>query len=223
MLYGRADEESVSPYQPFVEALRHYAAHRPGLTDETPLPAARGRRSWRALVPELGPCRCSGRGSRSRRRASARGIELFDARRAAAAARRRPAAAAARPGGPALGRCPDAAAAPARCFAAAPDRVCSSSRPTATWTRTPAARWVTCSPTSGGTPAGDDPPRGAWLPRRRPRSWPPTSGGGPADERSGAAAVRPDRRQPVLHRGAAAHPARSAGSTRRRAGRASRT
>src|SRR5215217_6228780 len=34
VLYGRADEENVSPYQPFVEALRHYAAHHAALTDE---------------------------------------------------------------------------------------------------------------------------------------------------------------------------------------------
>jgi RecA/RadA recombinase len=53
VLYGRADEESVSPYQPFVEALRHYAAHRPWLTDETRLPAA-ATEELASLVPELG-------------------------------------------------------------------------------------------------------------------------------------------------------------------------
>jgi RecA/RadA recombinase len=52
VLYGRADEESVSPYQPFVEALRHYAAHRAGLTDEIQLPAAAAEELAR-LVPEL--------------------------------------------------------------------------------------------------------------------------------------------------------------------------
>src|SRR4051812_33357681 len=54
VLYGRADEESVSPYQPFVEALRHYAAHRPGIADETPLAAAAAR-ELAPLVPELFP------------------------------------------------------------------------------------------------------------------------------------------------------------------------
>ncbi len=55
VLYGRADEETVSPYQPFVEALRHYAAHRPGLAEETQLAASAARELAR-LVPELGPC-----------------------------------------------------------------------------------------------------------------------------------------------------------------------
>jgi AAA ATPase domain len=54
VLYGQADEESVSPYQPFVEALRHYAAHRPGLAEQARLPAAAAR-DLAALVPELGP------------------------------------------------------------------------------------------------------------------------------------------------------------------------
>ena len=53
VLYGRADEDRVSPYQPFVEALRHYAAHRPGWAEETELPAAVTRELAR-LVPELG-------------------------------------------------------------------------------------------------------------------------------------------------------------------------
>jgi hypothetical protein len=52
VLYGRADEESVSPYQPFVEALRHYAACRPGLADEPCLETA--MRLLAGLVPELG-------------------------------------------------------------------------------------------------------------------------------------------------------------------------
>ena len=30
VLHGRIDEETVVPYQPFVEALRHYAAHAGG-------------------------------------------------------------------------------------------------------------------------------------------------------------------------------------------------
>ena len=34
--------------------------------------------------------------------------------------------------------------------AAAPDRPCWSSRPTATWRRRPPARWLACSPTSDG-------------------------------------------------------------------------
>jgi AAA ATPase domain len=54
VLYGRADEESVSPYQPFVEAVRHYAAHRPGLAEGTALSAS-VTRELAQLVPELGP------------------------------------------------------------------------------------------------------------------------------------------------------------------------
>jgi tetratricopeptide (TPR) repeat protein len=53
VLYGRADEESVSPYQPFVEALRHYAGHCPNLMEETRLPEA-GAEALGSLVPELG-------------------------------------------------------------------------------------------------------------------------------------------------------------------------
>ena len=52
VLYGRADEESVGSYQPFVEALRHYAAHRPGLADEPRLESA--TQLLAGLVPELG-------------------------------------------------------------------------------------------------------------------------------------------------------------------------
>jgi hypothetical protein len=54
VLYGRADEENVSPYQPFVEVLRHYAASRPALTEETRLPEA-GAQALASLIPELGP------------------------------------------------------------------------------------------------------------------------------------------------------------------------
>jgi hypothetical protein len=77
VLYGRADEESVSPYQPFVEALRHYAAHRAGLRDEIPLPAAAAE-ELASLVPELSsrtaPTVARGAVTRERSR-----HELFDA------------------------------------------------------------------------------------------------------------------------------------------------
>ena len=53
VLYGRADEENVSPYEPFVEALRHYAAHRPGLAGESLLTPVAARELGR-LIPELG-------------------------------------------------------------------------------------------------------------------------------------------------------------------------
>jgi tetratricopeptide (TPR) repeat protein len=77
VLYGRADEESVSPYQPFVEALRHYAAHRPGLTDEIWLPATAAE-ALASLVPELGPtARASAARARGPRERSRH--ELFDA------------------------------------------------------------------------------------------------------------------------------------------------
>jgi tetratricopeptide (TPR) repeat protein len=54
VLYGRADEQSISPYQPFVEALRHYGAHQPGLPEKVGLSAVAARELSR-LVPELGP------------------------------------------------------------------------------------------------------------------------------------------------------------------------
>ncbi len=48
VLHGRIDEETVVPYQPFVEALRHYAAHghEPGVDQDLEALAP--------LVPELG-------------------------------------------------------------------------------------------------------------------------------------------------------------------------
>ena len=51
VLYGRADEETVVPYQPFAEALRHHVAH----ADVVALREALGRRldDLRPLVPEL--------------------------------------------------------------------------------------------------------------------------------------------------------------------------
>jgi hypothetical protein len=77
VLYGRADEESVSPYQPFVEALRHYAAHRPRLADETRLPAAAAE-ELASLVPELGP-RAAPSPVRAREQRERSRHELFDA------------------------------------------------------------------------------------------------------------------------------------------------
>ena len=52
VLYGRADAESVSPYEPFVESLRHCAAHWPRLADEPGLETA--TRLLGGLIPELG-------------------------------------------------------------------------------------------------------------------------------------------------------------------------
>ena len=63
VLHGRSDEESVTPYQPFVEALRLYAANRPGLTEEVRLPEA-GAETLASLVPELGPADASATASR---------------------------------------------------------------------------------------------------------------------------------------------------------------
>ena len=55
VLYGRADEDSPVPYQPFVEALRHHLAHRPrlALSPAERLPSAAAPLS--ALLPELEP------------------------------------------------------------------------------------------------------------------------------------------------------------------------
>ena len=46
VLHGRIDEETVVPYQPFVEALRHYAANTGGSASAAP--------DLAPLVPELG-------------------------------------------------------------------------------------------------------------------------------------------------------------------------
>jgi hypothetical protein len=77
VLHGRADEESVSPYQPFVEALRQYAAHRPRLVEETQLPTPTAE-ELASLIPELGaqPSAAIRRQERPHERAR---HELFDA------------------------------------------------------------------------------------------------------------------------------------------------
>ena len=77
VLHGRADEESVSPYQPFVEALRQYAAHRPRLAEETQLPTATAE-ELASLIPELGapPSAAKRRQGRPHERSR---HELFDA------------------------------------------------------------------------------------------------------------------------------------------------
>ena len=77
VLHGRADEENVTPYQPFAEALRQYAAHRPRLLEETQLPALTAA-ELASLVPELGtsPSAAMRRQERPHERAR---HELFDA------------------------------------------------------------------------------------------------------------------------------------------------
>ena len=77
VLHGRADEESVSPYQPFVEALRQYAVNRPRLVEETQVPKATAE-ELASLIPELGasPSAVMRRQRRPRERSR---HELFDA------------------------------------------------------------------------------------------------------------------------------------------------
>ena len=78
VLYGRADEDRVSPYQPFVEALRHYVVHRPGLDRGDQFPAA-VTRELASLVPGAGPFTDPNRHlALSERRERSR-HELFDA------------------------------------------------------------------------------------------------------------------------------------------------
>jgi AAA ATPase-like protein len=52
VLHGLTDEDSVVPFQPFVEALRHYAAHTPGLASDRDLDPVIDELA--SLVPELG-------------------------------------------------------------------------------------------------------------------------------------------------------------------------
>ena len=78
VLHGRIDEETVVPYQPFVEALRHYAAHaRPVTARATSRRSRRWSRSWAAA-----PARPSG--ERENRR-----YRLFEAVAALLGQRRR--------------------------------------------------------------------------------------------------------------------------------------
>jgi hypothetical protein len=77
VLHGRAEEESVFPYEPFMEALRQYAAHRPRLVEETQLPAGAAE-ELASLVPELGVSPSAAMARRARPRERSR-HELFDA------------------------------------------------------------------------------------------------------------------------------------------------
>ena len=222
VLYGRADEESVSPYQPFVEALRHYAAHRPRLVEETRLPTATAE-EVASLVPEL-RAPSSARPRRHGRPHERSRHELFDAVVRLLLHAAEVAAAAARPRGPALGGRPDAA----RCFAsscaavpARPLLVIVTYSDLDTDAAGPLIAGARRAPARGRH--GDDPPRAACgrargrLARRgtpRPRI---------DRRRVDPAAVRADRRQSVLHRGAAAHAARGARRRRSPCRKASRT
>ena len=108
VLHGRADEESISPYQPFVEALRQYAAHRPRLVEETQLPTATAE-ELASLIPELGaPPSAAAAMWPPGATARALAARALRRRRPAAAARRRGSAAATDPGRPPLGGPPDA-------------------------------------------------------------------------------------------------------------------
>jgi DNA-binding SARP family transcriptional activator len=53
VLYGRADQDSPVPYQPFVEALRHHLAHRPRLDLPPDGLLASAAAPLSALLPEL--------------------------------------------------------------------------------------------------------------------------------------------------------------------------
>src|SRR3954470_11334324 len=52
VLRGHADEQSVWPYQAFVEALRHYVSHRPNVVAEARVPPAAAS-VLASLLPEL--------------------------------------------------------------------------------------------------------------------------------------------------------------------------
>ncbi len=52
VLCGRTDQDSVWPYQAFVEALRYYASHRPDLVSDAAIPPAAAE-ALSALVPEI--------------------------------------------------------------------------------------------------------------------------------------------------------------------------
>src|SRR3954453_6736314 len=73
VLCGRADEENVWPYQAFVEALRHYAAHRRDLVADAGLAPATAS-ALAALMPEFGPSAAPERVEAERHR-----HELFEA------------------------------------------------------------------------------------------------------------------------------------------------
>ena len=67
VLYGRCEEEALAAYGPFVEAVRHFAAHQPGLPEQLRLPAGfeLARLGWpvpgAAPQPPPGPDRAAGR------------------------------------------------------------------------------------------------------------------------------------------------------------------
>ena len=128
VLYGRAEACSPIPYQPFVEALRHHAAHDAGSRRPARARARRGR----------------GRGARAARAAAAArrpraGLAAVRGARGARRGARADPAAAARARRPAPRRALDAAA---RCATwCAPGRRWRCSARTATTSRAPLARW----------------------------------------------------------------------------------
>ena len=211
VLYGRADEESVSPFQPFVEALRYYAARHPGVAER----GGTDPRGHRGAGPARAGARPVGRGAGRAASGGARPRAPPPLRRrgAAAAARRRPPPAAARDRRPAVGRRADAAP-------AAPAAAPRSRRPAARARDLQRARGARDGPAA---PARRHAPRGARGHHPRRRNGRGGIGGagrrarraGAGRRRGGAAAARPDRRQSLLHRRAAARPRRG----RVRAGR----
>ena len=173
VLYGRCEEEALAPYGPFVEALRHFAAHQPDLPEQLaacPAGFELARLGW--PVPGAAPQAPPAPGSD---RAAGR-YQLFEA---AVDARRRdggPGAAARDLRRRALGRRADAAA-------AAPPRPLRRRRPGDA--RLHAARRRAASTTSAAAAALEEirrepvaahaRPRGARARPRRPSSSSPAA------------------------------------------------
>ena len=227
VLYGRFDEETLTPYQPVVEMLRGWSAG-------APLDSLRERLGPRAaelsiLLPEFGPPPADHMtpGAITGPEADAQRYRFFDAVAALIGEVGAEVAGDAGLRRPAVGGSPDAAApAPSRALARAAARAVRRHLPRERDHRPPpAAR-------AGRRPA----PRGHAAPARAHR--PGRGGGGRAGGRAGvgagdrvvrARARRRDGGQPVLHRGGRApHPrhrgradrggdARGGGRARRRA------
>ena len=203
VLAGSCHEETLVPYQPFVEALRHYVACCPPA--ELAVQVTPRRVQLAAIVPELRGCARPRRAERPGRRAGAL-PPVRGGLRAAGRCRARPPDGVVH-GRPALGRSAEPAAASPPCEVRArgtPLMVLGSFRPVEVGDEHPLAEAL------------------AELRRSRSVELLPLAGLGEAEVaeliagragRAGAAQVRasrrrPQRGQPVLHRGAAARPRR---------------
>ena len=198
VLFGRSDAESLVPYQPFITAIQHRVAHRQTLVLPARADAGPGRA--RALHPGAAPAR-AGAGA-DRGRARGRPLPAVRGGHAAAGVRRARAPGGADPRRRPVGGRVDGAAARAHAPGPGPGEAARGGDDARLRGRS-ATSCSTCSRGCGASRRWSRSRCSASTRRRRRRSCSRATGTAISDERDRAPARR-HRRQPVLHRGAAA-------------------